>query len=164
MAITVEKYDVLTVLLGKFDLTVVTSVNGIFVALMNSAHSMTSANTVFADVSTNSHDTGGGYTQFDPGGGTPTGGALLSAITLVESDGVATFDAGDVEWTASGDTIPASARAFYAVMVSMASATGALMFNIDFDGSGTGAEQAGDGTKFKITWNGSGIYTLDSNP
>ncbi len=158
MAVTVQKYDVMTTLLGRFDLTVVTSAAGIYVALMNSTHTMTSTDTVFTDVSANSHDTGGNYTQFDPTG--PTGGALLSAITITEADGLTTFDAGDVQWTASGGTIPASANALMAVMVSMASATGALMFNIDF---GT-EQQAGDGTEFKITWNGSGIYTIDSNP
>ncbi len=162
MAITVQKYDGLTILLGKYDLTDETSALGIYVALMNSAHVVTSTHDVFSDVSTNSHDTGGGYTQFNPA--TPTGGALLSSITLAETAGLATFDAGDVVWAASGDTIPSSANAFHAVMVSMVSVLGALMFNFDFDGSGTGAEQAGDGTDFKITWNGSGIWTLDSNP
>ena len=81
---------------------------------------------------------------------------MLSSITLTETAGLATFDAGDVQWTASGGTIPASANALMAVMVTMASAAGGLLFNIDFGQE----EQAGDGTDFKITWNGSGIFDV----
>ena len=79
MAVTVTKYDVIGIILGRYDFTTtINSTNGIYVALMNSAHgstsnAITSTNTNFPEVSVNSHDTGNGYTQFNPA--TPTGGA-----------------------------------------------------------------------------------------
>ena len=156
MAVTVQKYDVLTTILGRYDFIASdNSTSGVYVALMNSSHTVVSANTNFADVSTNSHDTGNGYTQFDPAlPAGVAGGGLVSGITLVETAGLATFDGTDVFWSANGGTIPSSANATDAVMVTMAgSVGGTLMFNINFGSD----EQAGDGTQFKITWNGSGI-------
>ena len=164
MAVTVQKYDVLTIILGRYDLVATdVSATGIYAVLMNSSHGViTSADTGFAAVSTNTHDTGNGYTQFDPAGPAGVfGGGLLSGVTLVETAGLATFDATDVFWSANGGTIPSSSNAVAATLVTMVgSALGTLMFNIDFGAD----EQAGDGTQFKITWNSSGIYTLDSNP
>ncbi len=119
--------------------------------LMNASHVFTATNTIRTDVSTNQIATANGYTQAT-GGGT---GEILLTTTWVESAGVVTFDAVDTTWTASGGSIgPATDLVLFDDTTT--AVVDALAYSIDFDAS----ETAGDGTDFKITWNGSGIFTV----
>ena len=87
-------------------------------------------------------------------GGYVTGGASLSSITFATSGGTITWDAADVEWTSS--TITGAA---FAVVYDDDLTNKPLICAIDFGG----AFSTTSGT-FKITWNASGIFTLDLTP
>ena len=103
-----------------------------------------STHTLYSDV-TNQVPGTGGYT---------TGGASLSSITFATSGGTITWDAADVEWTSS--TITGAA---FAVIYDDDLTNKPLICCIDFGG----AFSTTSGT-FKITWNASGIFTLDLTP
>lgn len=119
--------------------------------LMNSTHAFSATDTIQANVSANQLSTQFGYVQA-VGGLT---GEILLTPTWVESSGTITFDAVDTTWTASGGSIgPADDCVLFDDTTT--AVVDALMYSIDFDGS----ETAGDGTDFKITWNGSGIFTV----
>ena len=116
------------------------------IILMNSSHVFTATNTIKANISANEIATGFGYTQ---------GAKTLTTPTWIESSGTLTFDAADVTWTASGGSIgPATDAVIYSE--TSTSPVDALMCSIDFDG----AQTAGDGTDFKITFNANGIFTI----
>ena len=83
-----------------------------------------------------------------------TGGESLTSVTFATSGGTITWDAADVEWTAS--TI---AGAAFAVVYDDSLTGKPLICAIDFGG----AFSTTSGT-FKITWNASGIFTLDLTP
>ena len=85
-----------------------------------------------------------GYTQ---NAKTLTG---VTVTTVTTND--ATFDAGDVTWTASGGSITAS----YALIYNDTDANDPPVAYINLDGS----QSAGDTTEFKIIWNASGIVTF----
>ena len=87
-------------------------------------------------------------------GGYVTGGESLTSITFATSGGTITWDAADVEWTSS--TI---AGAAFAVVYDDSLTNKPLICCIDFGG----AFSTTSGT-FKITWNASGIFTLDLEP
>jgi len=82
------------------------------------------------------------------------GGESLTSITFITAGGTITWDAGDVEWTASTIT-----GARYAVIYDDTLTNKPLICAIDF----TGDFSTVAGT-FKITWNASGIFTLDLTP
>ena len=88
------------------------------------------------------------------GTGYSAGGESLTSITFATSGGTITWDAADVEWT--GSTIT-SAR--YAVVYDDDLTDKPLICAIDF--AGDFSTVAGT---FKITWNPSGIFTLDLTP
>jgi len=91
-------------------------------------------------------------------GGYVTGGESLTSITFATSGGTITWDAADVEWTSS--TISAAAFAvIYDNTLGGSLANRPLICCIDFGG----AFSTTSGT-FKITWNASGIFTLDLEP
>ena len=120
------------------------------IILMNSTHAFTQANTNKADIAANEIPTNNGYTQ---------GAEVLASVTWTESGGVATFDAADSVWTASGGSIPSSGDCTDAVIYSETSTSPSadlLMCSIDFGQ----AESAGNGTNFQITYNASGIFTI----
>lgn len=119
--------------------------------LMNSSHTFTATNTIRANVVANQLATANGYTQAT-GGGT---GKLISSVTWVESSGTITFDGGDITWTASGGDIGPATDCVITDDTTTA-VIDALAYSIDFGA----AETAGNGTDFKITWNGSGIFTV----
>ncbi len=122
-----------------------------FCMLMTGTHTYTAANTIRTDVSGNQISGGSGYTQATGG---LTGEEMLSP-TWVESGGVVTFDGADISWTASGGDIgPAEDMVLFDDTTT--AVVDALMYSIDF----IGPETAGDGTDFKVTWNGSGIFTV----
>ena len=116
------------------------------IILMNSSHVFTATHDRKSDISANEIATANGYTQ---------GAKTLASVTSGETGGTYTFDAADITWTASGGSIgPATDAVIYSETAT--SPADALMCSIDFDG----AQTAGDGTEFKITFNASGIYTI----
>jgi len=103
-----------------------------------------STHSVYTDV-TNQVPGTGGYT---------TGGKSLTSVTFATSGGTITWDAADVEWTSS--TI---SNARYAVIYDDSLTNDPLIGAVDFGGNFSTTA----GT-FKITWNASGIFTLDLTP
>ena len=103
-----------------------------------------STHSIYSDV-TNQLPATGGYVD---------GGESLTSITFATSGGTITWDAADVEWTASTLT-----GAAFAVVYDDSLTGKPLICCIDFGG----AFSTTSGT-FKITWNPSGIFTLDLEP
>ena len=88
------------------------------------------------------------------GTGYTAGGAALTSITLGNASGTLKFDAADTSWTTA--TI-SSARA--AVIYDDTLANDPLICLVDF-----GADYASSAGTFQITWNASGIWTIDLTP
>jgi len=149
VAVTINRYNKWVEYFG--DNSVDLDNDQFFHMLMNATHVFTATHTIRTDVSANQIAAGNGYVQA-VGGLT---GKELGTPTWVESSGTVTFDAVDTTWTASGGSI---GPADDCVLFDDTSSTpvDALAYSIDFGGS----ETAGDGTDFKITWNGSGIFTV----
>ena len=103
-----------------------------------------STHTLYSDV-TNQVPGTGGYV---------TGGESLTSVTFATSGGTITWDAADVEWTTSTIT-----DARYATIYDDDLTNKPLICTIDFGGDFSTVA----GT-FKITWNASGIFTLDLTP
>lgn len=143
MAVTINFYDKLVEYLG--DGTMDMDGDSFKLALMDSSHTFTSTNSVWADVSANDLGTANGYTA---------AGQALTTPTWVESSGTITFDAVDVTWTASGGSIAADDGVLYDDTPT--SPADPLICSVDFDGTQT----AGDGTDFVVAWNASGIFTF----
>ncbi len=120
------------------------------IELFNSTHAFDATDQARADVSANAVATGGGYTN---------PGKALTTVAWTNATGTSTWDADDNTWSASGGTIPNAGNAAYALIYDDTSVTpfvDLLVCEIDFEGN----ELAGDGTDFKITFNGSGIFTI----
>jgi hypothetical protein len=140
MAVSINFYDHFLERLGDggFDMD-----NDTFnIALMNSSHTFTAANTLWSQVSANEIANGNGYT---------TGGQALSSVTWGQTGGTVTFDAADVSWTASGGDIGPTTDA-----VIRETSGGLLVCSIDFDASLTAADTA----DLLITLNASGIFNI----
>lgn len=88
------------------------------------------------------------------GTGYTAGGKSLTSITFATSGGTITWDAADVEWASSTIT-----DARYAVIYDDSLTNDPLIGAVDFGGNFSTTA----GT-FKITWNASGIFTLDLTP
>lgn len=86
------------------------------------------------------------------GGGYAAGGATLGTPTAASSGNVATFDGVDTTWAAS--TITAAKAVIYDAQTGVAG-TSPLIGWVDF-----GGDVSTTSGEFKITWNGSGIFTL----
>lgn len=142
MAVTINFYNKFIEYLG--DNSIDADGDTFDIILLNATHTFTATHTQLTDVSANELSTGNGYTA---------GGTALTSVTWTESAGTVTFDAADVTWTASGGDI---GPATDAVIFSDTSTGDLLMCSVDFDG----AQTAGDGTDFQITWNASGIFTI----
>ena len=116
--------------------------------LLGSGYTYSAAHTTVADVVAQEIANGNGYTS---------GGKALTNITLTLSGAVATFDADDVEWTASGGSI--SAR--YAVLFYDAGAASdsqrELISIVDFGQT----ETATAGSPLKIIWPATGILRVN---
>ena len=82
------------------------------------------------------------------------GGAALTSVTFTGASGTVTFDAADAAWASS--TI-GSARA--AVVYDDTVASDPLICLVDF-----GADYSSANGTFTITWNASGIWSLDLTP
>ena len=101
------------------------------------------AHDFYADV-TNEVAAGGGYS---------TGGKSLASVTLTQSGGTITWDADDVTWTSS--TITARG----AVVYDDSLASDPLIAYIDF-----GSDKSSSAGDFVLSFNASGIFTLDLTP
>jgi len=88
------------------------------------------------------------------GTGYTAGGAALTSITLGNDSGTLKFDAADTSWTTA--TI-SSARA--AVIYDDTLTNDPLICLVNF-----GADYASSAGTFQITWNASGIWTIDLTP
>jgi len=130
---------------GTIDLDTNTFKIALFTSSSN-ANALT--NSVLADL-TNQVASGTGYT---------TGGETLANVTWGQTGGTATFDADNVEWTAS--TGPITAR--FAVIYrdgTVNSVTNALVCVSLLD-TAPADVTATDGNKLQINFNASGIFTL----
>jgi len=117
------------------------------IELYNSTHVFTATHTNRSQISANALATSNGYTN---------PGQNLTSITWTSAAAVQTWDAADNTWTASGGSIGPADDAVIYDDTSVTPSVDLLVCSIDFGAS----ETAGDGTDFKITFNGSGIFTI----
>lgn len=99
------------------------------------------------------HDFKADVTNEVTGTGYSAGGESLTSVTLTQSGGTITFDAADVTWTSS--TITARG----AVVYDDSLASDPLICYIDF-----GADKSSSSGDFVLSFNASGIFTLDLTP
>lgn len=90
--------------------------------------------------------------------GYTTGGETLTSVTWGQTGGVATFDAADVVWTASGGSITARFGVIYR-SGTVGSVTDALLAVCLLD-TAPADVTATDGNTLTIQFNASGIFTL----
>jgi hypothetical protein len=129
---------------GTFDL----DTNTFNVSLHTSAYTPAATHTVFANV-TNQLTTANGYTA---------GGQALANVTWNRTAGVATFDADNVVWTASGGSIVAR----YAVIRAVGTLNGQVDPLIGYVLLDTTPADvtATTGNTLTIQWHASGIFTV----
>ena len=99
------------------------------------------------------HDFKADVTNEVAGTGYSAGGESLTSVTLTQTGGTITFDAADVTWASS--TITARAAVIYDDSL----ASDPLIAYIDF-----GADKSSSNGDFVITWDASGIFSLDLTP
>ena len=87
------------------------------------------------------------------GTGYDAGGKSLTSVTLTQSGGTITFDAADLTWASS--TITARGAVVYDDSLT----NDPLICYIDF-----GADKSSSAGDFVLTFNASGIFTLDLTP
>jgi len=88
------------------------------------------------------------------GTGYTSGGAVVASPTLTASGGIMTFDQADTSWSSSTIT---NARA--ALLYADALAGNNAICLVDF-----GADYSTSNGTFQITWNASGVFTIDLVP
>lgn len=99
------------------------------------------------------HDFKTDVTNEVTGTGYSAGGESLTSVTLTQSGGTITFDADDVTWASS--TITARG----AVVYDDSLVNDPLIAYIDF-----GADKSSSAGDFVLSFNASGIFTLDLTP
>jgi hypothetical protein len=99
------------------------------------------------------HDFKADVTNEVSGTGYDAGGKSLTSVTLTQSGGTITFDAADVTWTSS--TITARGAVIYDDSLT----DDPLIAYIDF-----GADKSSSSGDFVLSFNASGIFTLDLTP
>jgi len=99
------------------------------------------------------HDFKADVTNEVVGTGYSADGESLTSVTLTQSAGTITFDADDVTWTSS--TITARG----AVVYDSSLLSEPLICYIDF-----GADKSSSSGDFVLSFNASGIFTLDMTP
>ena len=99
------------------------------------------------------HDFKADVTNEVVGTGYTAGGETLTSLSLTQSAGVITFDAADVTWTSS--TITARGAVIYDDTI----ASDPLICYIDF-----GSDQSSSSGDFVLSFNASGIFTIDLTP
>lgn len=116
------------------------------VALFTSTYTPNVATNVSYSALTNEVANGNGYT---------TTGYTLTGVTWSQTGGVATFDAADAAWTASGGSIVART----AVIYDSTATVNNLMFYFLLDSTPADVTVT-DTNTLTIAWNASGIFTL----
>jgi len=142
MAVTVNWYDHVSEILG--DGTLDMDTHTFKIILLNSTHTFNAAHTQLSEITANQLATGNGYTQDNK---------ALASVTWTQTSGTSTFDAADVQWTASGGAI---GPARHAVIYDDTATNDEIVCNINFGADKT----ADDGTTFNINFNASGIFTI----
>jgi len=99
------------------------------------------------------HDFKADVTNEVVGTGYTAGGETLTSLSLTQSGGTITFDAADVTWSSS--TITARGAVIYDDTI----ASDPLICYIDF-----GSDQSSSSGDFVLSFNASGIFTLDLTP
>jgi hypothetical protein len=99
------------------------------------------------------HDFKADVTNEVSGDGYDPGGKSLTSVTLTQSGGTITFDADNVTWASS--TITARGAVVYDDSLT----DDPLIAYIDF-----GADKSSSAGDFVLTFNASGIFTLDLTP
>jgi hypothetical protein len=99
------------------------------------------------------HDFKADVTNEVSGTGYSAGGNSLTSVTCTQSGGTITFDADDVTWTSS--TITARGAVVYDDSLT----DDPLICYIDF-----GADKSSSSGDFVLSFNASGIFTLDLTP
>jgi hypothetical protein len=99
------------------------------------------------------HDFKADVTNEVVGTGYSAGGESLTSVTLTQSGGTITFDADDVTWASS--TITARGAVIYDDSL----VSDPLIAYIDF-----GADKSSSAGDFVLSFNASGIFTLDLTP
>ena len=99
------------------------------------------------------HDFKSDVTNEVSGTGYDAGGKSLTSVTLTQSGGTITFDAADLTWAAS--TITARGAVVYDDSLT----NDPLICYIDF-----GADKSSSAGDFVLSFNASGIFTLDLTP
>lgn len=117
------------------------------IELYNSTHSFTQTHNQRSEISANALGTAFDYTN---------PGQALGTVTWTSSGAVQTWDAVDASWTANGGSIGPARHAVIYDDTSVTPFVDLLVCNINFGQD----ETAGDGTDFKITYDGSGIFTI----
>ena len=148
--VTFNRYNKLVEYAGDNTIDLDDAVNQFYIMLMNATHVFTATNTIRTDVSANRIATANGYVQST---GADTGKSL-GTVTWVEASGTVTWDAPDIQWTASGGSIAADDGVVFAD--ESVGVTDALMYSLDFGGTQT----ATDGGNFNINHNASGIFSI----
>lgn len=149
MTTSVSKYNSLhrDAVTGAIDLDD-SGVGAFKVALLANTYSPNlTAHSKFSDVVAHELAAANGYTA---------GGMNLSNVTFTLSGAVGTFDADDVEWTATGGSLIARYAVVYYNTGAADNSQRELLMLIDF-----GADQsAGAGTPFRIVWPATGILRV----
>ena len=99
------------------------------------------------------HDFKSDVTNEVTGTGYDAGGKSLTSVTLTQSGGTITFDAADLTWASS--TITARGAVVYDDSLT----NDPLICYIDF-----GADKSSSAGDFVLSFNASGIFTLDLTP
>ncbi len=99
------------------------------------------------------HDFKGDVSNEVSGTGYDAGGKSLTSVTLTQSGGTITFDAANLTWASS--TITARGAVVYDDSLT----NDPLIAYIDF-----GADKSSSAGDFVLTFNASGIFTLDLTP
>ena len=99
------------------------------------------------------HDFKADVTNEVVGTGYTAGGESLTSVTLTQAGGTITFDAGNITWTSS--TITARAAVLYDDLLT----DDPLIAYIDL-----GADKSSSNGDFVITWDASGIFSIDLTP
>jgi hypothetical protein len=118
------------------------------VTLHTSSYTFAATHNVYADL-TNELSTANGYTNT---------GQALAGVTFTQSGGVATLDANDLVWTASGGSIVAR-RAIIRAVGTFNSQVDPLVASILLDTTPADVTTT-TGNTLTLVWNASGILTL----
>ncbi len=154
MAVTVDIYDSLRELMADGTIDMDDPAAGAFKVLLVTGYTFSGTHIAL--------DTGGAASvrtkEIANGNGYTTNGVALATISWTKATVTVTFDASvDTEWDATSAGISAAgAVVYYDGQSPSTDADREVMIHINFGAT----ESAGAGTKFKITWDASGIINL----